>query len=110
MILSQATARCPRRLPRLDNVFKIADERLQFFHQTGRGIADAHPTTAPKLVLRPAIQHVRDAHQVDIYSGPATVVDVEIAAEQLPRGDTSQASFLLCLANRRIAWSFTVIK
>src|SRR5262249_45644495 len=67
-------------------------------------------TTAPKLVLRPAIQHVRDAHHVDIYSCPATGVDVEIAAAQLPRGDTSQASFLLCLANRRIAWSFTLIE
>ena len=85
------------------------DELPQLFPQAGRGIGDAHPASPPKLVLEPVLEHVGDAHQVDVHPTRAIAVDVTIAAERLPRDNAPQAGFFLGFADRRVAGPLTVV-
>src|SRR5262245_26956511 len=85
------------------------DEPLQFFAQTLGCVGNAHPASAPHVILEPTIRDVCDAHRVDIDPPAIVTLDVVVPPERLPPHHAAQSGFFLGFPDRRVAWPLTLV-
>jgi hypothetical protein len=93
----------------IDHAFDVVDEPPQLSPQTCRGIRERHPTSPPKLLLEPVLEHLCDAHQIDVDVIGSVAVDVEITAERLTCDNAEQSCFFLGFADCRVARLLAVV-